>query len=1053
MATRDLSQYSDAELEAFVNPKPAASTPADLSGMSEAQLSALVKSRSPLANVPGEGLEKSAMKGAATAGILGVADVPGFAGNLGEMVNYLGHRAAGAFKGQTREQATEAAEKNAERQKEIQADLLKKAQEGMRSQSVWDKIAAMQLANAGATMRLPTGEDVAQPILEKTGEYKPESGFGQAGMAGVRGGVGMLAPGSWTRGVKAATEAKPLMTVGKEALKGGVTALPIGALAGTVGDVTTQVTGEPIAGMITGSVAPIVAPKLIPSGSLFDTTFRAKKGSETAQRLADERLRSLASDPDKALADAAFQPSEMTPGGPRTLAEATGDVGIAQGQKAAETSSPDFKTRMDELRAEQNKARAEALRSMAPEDANAMAPTQVLEANLADIMSRYDAEVARLTQEAQAKARNLPEGITPEAVGEQLRNSIAAAEEAADAAVSALYKSIDKEGLKVVSGPVRDTANNIVSTVKASKNQKQLSGEEADIFRKASEATDVENFSDLHDLEKRITNEVRRNKRSPEGDPATISRLGQLKTAIRDVMNNSADYQAAYERSLMEKGQLEPKDATAARVQREAQEILASMEGRRLAPEAAPPEMPTMTPEQAAKLAEAKGAHAQQAQTYEQGPVGQALENTGFNTQYKIPASGIPKIAFSAGDKGYTNAQAFLKAANGDPLAIAALKDAAMMRLREAMGKADTIDQRVLDSWKQKHANALRALDEVSPGFSNQFDDAATATASLKNAESSVAKFQKEMKLAPAAKLLGLSSIDEVAPRVGAMIESGPTEITTVLRSVGDNPAAIDGLRKAGAEYMARTFTNASIQGGENTVSGAKLGNFLRDNSAALEALYGPEQMKTMRLIAADLRAAEEAATNMRAKFGSDSVANLFRSAKDAAQPYLLSAASSGASLFLWYSAVFEGLMKGSLSTALGAGSAELAKNAVMAAHSRGINNINQLVEAGLADAKVGRAMLGRAIDANGKIDAKKIETLNRALLSGGMSAEQNIEAQRQQKERLGKAREGRATGGAVNLMALSKAAKKQVTQVTEPLLNESDDTVAHALEIANKHI
>ena len=49
--------------------------------------------------------------------------------------------------------------------------------------------------------------------------------------------------------------------------------------------------------------------------------------------------------------------------------------------------------------------------------------------------------------------------------------------------------------------------------------------------------------------------------------------------------------------------------------------------------------------------------------------------------------------------------------------------------------------------------------------------------------------------------------------------------------------------------------------------------------------------------------------------------------------------------------------------------------------------------------------------------------------------------------------REGRATGGAVNLMALSKAAKKHVTQSTEGLLNESDDTVAHALEIANRNI
>jgi hypothetical protein len=49
--------------------------------------------------------------------------------------------------------------------------------------------------------------------------------------------------------------------------------------------------------------------------------------------------------------------------------------------------------------------------------------------------------------------------------------------------------------------------------------------------------------------------------------------------------------------------------------------------------------------------------------------------------------------------------------------------------------------------------------------------------------------------------------------------------------------------------------------------------------------------------------------------------------------------------------------------------------------------------------------------------------------------------------------REARATGGAVNMMALSKAAKKHVTRSTEGLLNESDDTVTRALEVANKHI
>ena len=46
-----------------------------------------------------------------------------------------------------------------------------------------------------------------------------------------------------------------------------------------------------------------------------------------------------------------------------------------------------------------------------------------------------------------------------------------------------------------------------------------------------------------------------------------------------------------------------------------------------------------------------------------------------------------------------------------------------------------------------------------------------------------------------------------------------------------------------------------------------------------------------------------------------------------------------------------------------------------------------------------------------------------------------------------------RATGGPVNLMALSKTAKKKVTQSTKDLLNEDDTTVARALEVANQNI
>jgi hypothetical protein len=87
-----------------------------------------------------------------------------------------------------------------------------------------------------------------------------------------------------------------------------------------------------------------------------------------------------------------------------------------------------------------------------------------------------------------------------------------------------------------------------------------------------------------------------------------------------------------------------------------------------------------------------------------------------------------------------------------------------------------------------------------------------------------------------------------------------------------------------------------------------------------------------------------------------------------------------------------------------------------------------------------------KSMDVSG--DIARAQGFTPAVRELGMASE----GRPQQEENRG-GRTTRATGGAVNLMALSKAAKKQVTKVTEPLLNEHDDTVARALEVANKHI
>jgi hypothetical protein len=78
---------------------------------------------------------------------------------------------------------------------------------------------------------------------------------------------------------------------------------------------------------------------------------------------------------------------------------------------------------------------------------------------------------------------------------------------------------------------------------------------------------------------------------------------------------------------------------------------------------------------------------------------------------------------------------------------------------------------------------------------------------------------------------------------------------------------------------------------------------------------------------------------------------------------------------------------------------------------------------------------------------------LTNQIAKGALVGELNAERPRELTIRGPGNRTGRATGGAVNLMSLSKAAKKHVTQSTEDLLNESDDTVTRALEIANQHI
>ena len=1041
----DLSQFSDEDLRRYLNPTPSASNGVDLSQFSDEQLRSYLNAQKPLSNVKGEGLETAIPKGIGTSAITGLSSIPTPVGNLGEAYDVLSEaptrltvKALGAMGLLPGGKSSK--------------EFLSQAEElGKKFKSPAEQAGKV---NTIAGLPFPTTEAVAGPILEKTGRYIPQDFWGQVGMTGATTAFGATAPMGWASRAKALSEGATQANAFARGAKSAVTGAPGAFGIGAASDIATQATGEPSAGLIAGAVAPILPGKMINAVKEYTAPMKAKKGSEEAQRQADIQFTNLAENPEAARANLMFQPRTFVEGAPFSTGEVSGDRGLLQAQGVFADTSPQFATDLKRQQGERNAANVAALQEVSPAGANQMAPTEVLTRRSNQIQAEHEANVRNLTEQARAEAENIPAGATPEDVGQRLRDRISASEAEADQNTSNLYGLLGREGLTVVGKPVADLASSIQSRVENSKNQKPLSGEEKDIFAKAAQTSDVENFSDLHDLEKRITNEVSRNKRSPEGDPATISRLTQLKTAIRDVMNNSADHQAAYEQSLVERGQMQPQDTMASRLQREADAFLAQKYGRE-APAATPtePQMPTMTPEAAAQLAAAKSAHAQQMQTYGQGPVARILETLGFSNQFKMPASGIPKVAFSAGDNGYTNAQAFLRAANNDPAAISALEDAATMRLRERMGRSDTLTPNVLNAWRNQHANALRAIDEVSPGFSSRFDNAAAATAALEDVQSAGNRRVSQAMQGPAQKFLNIISPDEVVPRVGSLIESGPTGLNQVLDAAGRDPQVLNGLRAAGVDYMQRKFANAGIEGGENIMSGPKLTKFLDKHTDALTALYGNEGVNTMRQLAANFERAQDAMSSQKT-VGSPT----FPKQKFAEQIRPESQkAPVGTDLVIWYEFLRNALAGEPVSAGLAAGVAG-AKALFNTARQRGVNNINDLLHEGLLYPEVGEAMLQRGIDAKGRINQDAVRNLVKSLSIKQQALTGSIAGQKQQQERLAPeersgGRIGRATGGPVNLMALSKTAKKRVTQSTKDLLNEDDTTVARALEVANQHI
>ena len=140
---------------------------------------------------------------------------------------------------------------------------------------------------------------------------------------------------------------------------------------------------------------------------------------------------------------------------------------------------------------------------------------------------------------------------------------------------------------------------------------------------------------------------------------------------------------------------------------------------------------PNFGPEAAGRLRAANAAYAEYAKTYKNPTVGPGLRTVGYSGQYQRGDAAFIKGAVKPGPEGYENARAYLRAAQNDPDAVEAMHDAALNPLRRAALGPGFLPPQALKNWRDSYGPALRALDEVTPGFSRRFNDAGKATQEL----------------------------------------------------------------------------------------------------------------------------------------------------------------------------------------------------------------------------------------------------------------------------------------------------------------------------------
>lgn len=765
-------------------------------------------------------------------------------------------------------------------------------------------------------------------------------------------------------------------------------------------------------------------------------------GGEAQRRVAARQLGAQATSPARALDIIENEPAEILPGSRPTTFELTGDVGLGQLQRRAETQAPEqFLARQGE----QALAREEALRGVAPEGA----PTEVSRL-LRQQFNAFEQSETQAAREAEDRVRSMVQrmggDVTPEDAGRMMREELQRAKIQAREERTRLYNLIDPDQrLNAVATGLRDVSARIAAE-SADPLAKPLEGELKAIVEVASNVGDVIPFNALRQFDTRISDAMRAELMT-NGETNTYRQLKMMKDGVMDAIDNAVENQQRYEAQAVASGAMSSADTLEQRLR--SQWGL----GEPAAPSAG---SPNLRPENVQALEAAKAAQREYAETFREGPVGEVLKPGKSQGQYKMQFDAkVGPAFFRAGDTGAQAMEAFQRAAATAPGAERAMREYIVASmLRDTVDpKTGLINEKSFDAWRKKHQSALSAV----PNLDRMFSSVAEASRNAGEISAAARTSIQEAEKSAFARILGAEDAATVSRSVGEIFNrpNAASEMRRLAQATEGDPDAKMGLQRAVADYIRDRFLSTTEAGTSEAllIKSAQFQNFIRQNRRTLSQAMSPEQVNTLQALADDLHRSNRSLAGSALRGRSTTAQDMPAATEKAQSMWSSIAKMTGPIVTGLAGQQLTGTLTGAVTGFVGGTIAAVAQSM----RAAGMKNVDDLLSEALLNPEVARELLRLSTKLKGEAPARPLsEALLKTVTAGARQPFVEGETETLPEPRpltIPALRPGRATGGAVNLSALAKAAKKHVTTSTQDLLNEHDDTVAKALEVANRHI